>query len=92
MVVPLAAVKGFDWHPTTRGRFVQMEHFDPPRPAALITVVQLSPEGGVLAAVASATGDRFHHYLAWTADGQQIALGDVAACTTTLTLSLGPLP
>jgi hypothetical protein len=87
----LDQAKGFDWHPSAGGRFAQMEHFSPPRPAAVVTVYQLSSDGRDVQPVAQATGDRFHHYLAWTPDGARLALGEEAACTTATTVTPAPL-
>ena len=69
-----------------------MEHFAPPRPASVITVYQLSPDGRVALPVGHATGTAFHHYLAWTPDGTSLALGAETTCTTSATVTPGPLP
>ena len=90
LVWPLTQVKGFDWHPSASGRFAQMEHFAPPRPAAVITIYQLSSDGRTALPVGGATSNTFHHYLAWTPDGTRLALGAEAACTTVTTVTPGP--
>jgi hypothetical protein len=90
-VWPLTLIKAFDWHPTVSGRFAQMEHFSPPRPAAVITVYQLAPDGRTVDIVGRASSDVFHHALAWT-DEERIALGAVAGCTTTKVVAPAPMP
>ncbi len=90
-VWPLPMVKAFDWHPAVAGRFAQMEHYAPPRPTAVVTVYQLSPDGTMASIVARATSDLYHHALAW-ADADRIALGAVDSCTTIKLVIPTPLP
>jgi hypothetical protein len=88
-VYPLTLVKGFDWHPTVSGRFAQMEHFAPPRAAAVVTVYQLAGDGGMLTIVGRVNSDLFHHALAWV-DDRNIALGSVTGCPTTKLVTPAP--
>ena len=88
MVASLVDAKGFDWHPQTPGRFAVMYHFAPPDPSAVIEVVQIA-DPGLPVPVARGRGDDWHHAMAWV-DGERVALGSPAGCTTVRTIR--PVP
>ena len=87
-VAPLVDAKGFDWHPQIAGRFAVMYHFAPPDPLAVIQVLQIE-DSGLARPVARGAGGAWHHAMAWI-DGERLALGAPAECTTVETIRPQP--
>ena len=88
MVASLVDAKGFDWHPQIPGRFAVMYHFAPPDPLAVIQILQIE-DSGLARPVARGVGGAWHHAMAWI-DGERLALGAPAECTTVETIRPQP--
>jgi hypothetical protein len=88
LVMSLAAVKGFDWHPTQAGRFAIMRHFSPPLPLCVVEVHDIDASMQVKLVASADSNSQWHHYLAW-AGNDAIALGGENVCQTVATIQPG---